>query len=1356
MEWDNFLVEIADKHELSGAARKWFLMRFSEDNLNKDDKQFEIVLAELDMQDPLKTYRKQMGGVYKALATSLPEIADKTRNKADKIRCWLKQCYEDGNTAAAQSVTVLGTEPPNWREVCCKMLEKQLEDRRLRRQATECGFEIHVNVGLGLVERRQQQRRDAADPSHLYDLTDQRAKGKTYDHDAFLAEVIGRPPVGQSKHLAIVGEPGAGKTTLLTAIAQHLVSSDAPAVPIFIPLARLQGKPLKDYILQEWLTEAVRLVNPVAEVPVLYSAFQQWLLQEPVWLLLDAVDEMGVASPAQALHHIQGQLTDWLGQVRVALTCRLNVWDASTVHSLSGRFTTYKTQEFTPDQVRQFIKQWFGQAREAQRGKDLRRKLADPQRDRIRELVRNPLRLSLLCQIFKHDTNAELPQTKAGLYEQLVDFFYKWKEENHPTTATQRCQLNEALGKLALAGLNHENGLQQFRLPEKSARIVMGDEWFNLADQLGWLNRIDCDLETGESVYAFYHATFQEYFAALAIDDWHYFLNHVPQNLTTGSYRIFEAQWNEIILLWMGSNKISNNHKNEFIQSLVIFGNNCDDFYYFKSYILAAFFVAEFKDCIFFDDANKKVIEFTFGFFDEDVEKWKEFLYPISSEAKKALVRLDREKVISEIIQLLKIHEVSRIFDPQANMGFSDLPYILGNIALDEDTIIDCLIEIFQETNDLVVLKNIISILGRITRFTPRRFLVIEVLSNAIKHTKIPSLLRDLIYALEEIEPGNKEVISGWIKLLRMDEKWNQYNFGDIDFDGKLIGNEYVVLELINTIQKTEDKEIIRRAMRSLTRISLGEKPAVSYLEDLFNSSTDQELVNLAGFVLIKLDPFNERVFQHFLLTLEESNDHEYLWRIADGLGEIASENPVLAYRLVEVIRKNNFNFRNLGWFIYPLRDLIGEEIIESILIEILEKYHNEDICCQIAVYLSQYLCYNSSLSFKDSMINALLKVLEYSENEYTVESICEVFSKIAIDDQRVIAKLNQLLDNFQHTNLYACIAGVLGKVDSDNSNPAEILVKLLNKNQIFTEEDIDGNSDYWGLAHSLAQIPYGNDQETARIIQALENIDFVPDDLFDLADSGLLPRLDPFGRWSIPKLIGLLEAGYVSEQIIRDLDGLLGDEIAPSIMIPLLRNQISDQSDSNHHDFEICFAALYEYTSTISYVRFRQEWDSQLFTHPDVSDEAVAGETSSVRSFSKQLFSDLLNQLQASDRIHPLPIKLQVSGEQTESAIAKRLWNRIFAKALPDEVPPKVEDVGDLERALVELRMRLGAQQLAIVFYDTEPHPALIQVCQQITDMVQIGWITDQAIACATMRTFHPDSSDLLTAIQTWLDEMM
>jgi len=105
----------------------------------------------------------------------------------------------------------------SWREVCLAMLNRQGAQRLLRQPATEKGFELDVFIGLGLVNRQQQeQSENVATPQIKQQEKD--VITQYYEHDEFLHEVIGRT----GKNIAIVGEPGAGKTTLLSRIAQYL------------------------------------------------------------------------------------------------------------------------------------------------------------------------------------------------------------------------------------------------------------------------------------------------------------------------------------------------------------------------------------------------------------------------------------------------------------------------------------------------------------------------------------------------------------------------------------------------------------------------------------------------------------------------------------------------------------------------------------------------------------------------------------------------------------------------------------------------------------------------------------------------------------------------------------------------------------------------------------------------------------------------------------------------------------------------------------------------------------------------------------------------------------------------------
>ncbi|MBE8992466.1 NACHT domain-containing protein [Nostoc sp. LEGE 12450] len=464
-----------------------------------------------------------------------------------------------------------------------------------------------VYVPLGLVERKKQSRRkEDVSPEKGSELYHETEIKQTFEPQQFLEQVLRdrQSPQSKGKRIAIIGEPGAGKTTLLQQIAQWVLKEIEQSVVIWVSLTDLRLHDLESYLLEVWLQAIARTAGQAEASTQVKDDFVAQFNQGLVWLVLDGVDEMQ-ALDDNPLEEIERQFRQGglLQQARIVLSCRLNLWDGGSNALVS--FDSYRTLEFSSSQqVEQFISNWFGcqPSAEIQTGQQLCVALREPGKERIRDLVKNPLRLTLLCFNWYLD-NGNLPQTKAELYEQFVADFYEWKKSLFVTTGEQRRSLNAALGKLAREAIDKEE--TKFRLRQEFLCEYLGepddvDSLFWLALQLGWLNKVGVDAENWrKDVYAFFHPTFQEYFAALSIKDWHYFLNHIPENPShsEASYRSFKPHWEEVILLWLGRKDVAKDIKEDFIKSLIEFEDGFWDFYGYQAYMIVANSIEEFLEC---------------------------------------------------------------------------------------------------------------------------------------------------------------------------------------------------------------------------------------------------------------------------------------------------------------------------------------------------------------------------------------------------------------------------------------------------------------------------------------------------------------------------------------------------------------------------------------------------------------------------------------------------------------------------------------------------------------------------------------------------------------------------------------
>ncbi|MDJ0733144.1 MAG: HEAT repeat domain-containing protein [Nostocaceae cyanobacterium] len=867
-----------------------------------------------------------------------------------------------------------------WQQLCRYTLEAQNHSRLTTNPLTSVDgvtFEFdEVYLPLGLVERKQRNHSgDDVFPtqgSRLY-LTEDAETSQTLTPDEFLEEVLSQR---KSQHIAILGEPGAGKTTLLQKIASWVLNN-TPDLPIWISLADLQGKTLEEYLIQDWLRTAIRKLQVPQETQ---EAFCTQFNQGRVWLLLDGIDEMAMES-SQALKLIANYLKGWVADATIIITCRLNVWDAGK-NPLES-FATYCNLNFTygdvrnPDRVGQFIQRWFAQ--KAELAQSLRRELDQRGRQRIKDAVKNPLRLALMCRTWGM-MQGEFPDTKAMLYQQFVEAIYEWKQDYFPTTISQRQQLNKALGELALGAIAQQK--TKFRLSHDFICQILGnpDEgMFQLALQLGWLNQVGISPNAGEKVYAFYHPTFQEYFAALAINHWHFFFNHPSfeggnpsfeggnpsfeggnpsfeggnpsfeggnpsfevgnpsfevgnpsfggenpsfeggnpsfggedpsfgggnpsfgggnpsfgggnpsfgggnpsfgrgNPAPTLSYRIFEPQWREVILLWLGRNDIQKIHKEEFISALISFEDGCGSCYSYHAYFLAAEGIAEFADCSLTPKITAQLIKWRFGYFHEQKQQWWRYPPPILEGARVALLKTDRSSAIAaleDFIQSCKnefeawnaAYSLGKTFDPGNSIAIAVLQDMVNSIRHESLR--------WQAADSL----------GKIDIGNK---VAIQTLLKLIQSSKKDSICRKAAYSLGKIAPGHPIAISTLEKIITT----NTNNTVKLQAGANLLAicpENAIALAVKPIPDKHVDKSSRKRKKNFGNRDKL-----ITALVQGITDSQDEESKRRRARRLGKLDPGNAIAFNTILHLVKSGSSPSLRKRAADDFKKILVEEQI-------------------------------------------------------------------------------------------------------------------------------------------------------------------------------------------------------------------------------------------------------------------------------------------------------------------------------------------------------------------------------------------------------------------------------------------------------------------------------
>lgn len=192
-----------------------------------------------------------------------------------------------------------------------------------------------------------------------------------------------------------------------------------------------------------------------------------------------------------------------------------------------------------------------------------------------------------------------------------------------------------------------------------------------------------------------------------------------------------------------------------------------------------------------------------------------------------------------------------------------------------------------------------------------------------------------------------------------------------------------------------------------------------------------------------------------------------------------------------------------------------------------------------------------------------------------------------------------------------------------------------------------------------------------------------------------------------------------------------------------LCENKIYDTEGDYHN-------AAWEYAQSTPYTDFYKAWHSKL---EDPVDNCFSeGE---IEVLENQL-TNIPSQLQPTDKTYPIFINAQaLAGETDPIAIAQALCNRIYRSVFGDDSEiPEVSNAFQLERSLSPIKKHLQKPKLALILDKWEPNEIAIAFCHKLTDVLDIAFITNQPLE-SPLKGFPPNQPNLISAIQTWLNEL-